>query len=236
MKKIIISAIALWMCHPTVQAQKGNETYKAMGGGGFTLGYGYMDVSDLQTFAPKGTPQISNNMMVIGGTGHGFINRLVIGGSGFGIVGDVVKTDSVRTSVGGGAGTFDIGYLVLDREKVKAWPMIGIGGGGFGVQMTRLRNLTAGQVSGNPAQEININQGGLLADVSFNINFIPSVKYDPEENAYGGLMTGLKLGFIYSIPRSDWRYSGGEITGGPKFGLSMVYLKLVIGGFGYSKK
>jgi hypothetical protein len=237
MKKTIFTTLTFLMALTCSYAQENtsNKT-RSMGGGGFTIGYGNMDVSKLQIFAPAGTPKFGNDMMVIGGTGHGIMNNFVIGGSGFGIVGDVMKSDSVRVSMGGGLGTFDFGYVIINKEKLKLFPMLGIGGGGFGVQMTRTKSLSAAQVSSNPAQEINVNQGGMVADISINLNVIPHLNYDEKSKSYGGFMTGLKVGFVYGLPRSDWRYSGGDITGGPRFGINMWYVKLVIGGFGMDSK
>lgn len=219
------------------QAQEApkNTTTQSMGGGGFTIGYGYMDVSKLQVFVPQNVEKFNNNFMVIGGTGHAIINKFVIGGGGFGIVGDAIKTDSLKIGVSGGLGTFDFGYLIYNRDKVKIYPMLGIGGGGFGVQIAKNKNIPASHVASNPGQEINLNVGGFAADISINLNFIPVVKYDPNDNSYGGFMTGLKIGYVFSIPSSDWTFTGGDITGGPKFGMNMVYAKLVIGGFGYRK-
>ena len=231
MKNTIITVWAL-LSFVYANAQQVADKKTHMGGGGFTIGYGNMDISKLQVFTPPSTSKLTNDMMVIGGTGHAFLNNFVIGGSGFGIVGDVTKNDSVRVSASGGIGTFDFGYLVVNKAKLKVFPLLGIGGGGFGVQMTKTKNLSASQVSDNPSQEININQGGLVADISINMNLIPNMEYDEKSKSYGGFMTGLKVGYVYSLPRTDWRYSGGEISGGPRFGMNMMYVKLIIGGFG----
>ena len=216
------------------EAQKNNKN-ESMGCGAFSIGYGYMDVSKLQVFVPDDISKFGSDHLVIGGTGHAIINRFVIGGSGFGITGDGVKTDSLIVNVSGGVGTFDLGYLILNKNKIKIYPLLGIGGSGFGLQISKNRNYSVNQIKNDPGQEINISHGGFIADISININIIPNLNYDEKKNSYGGFMTGFKIGYLYSIPSSDWKFSGGNITNGPDFGLSMFYVKLLIGGFGSQK-
>ncbi len=237
MKKITTSVAFLILAF-SIKAQEiqKNSTVQTMGGGGFTIGYGHMDVSKLHVFVPSNIKKFKNDHLLVGGTGHAFIDNFVIGGSGFGIIGDVIKTDSAKINLGGGLGTFDFGYLILNKEKVKIYPMIGIGGAGFGLQIAKNRSISANNIANEPGQEININKGGFVADVSLNLNFIPALQYDEKNNSYGGFMTGLKIGYVYSLPSSDWLFSGGDVTGGPDFGLNMFYLKLVVGGLGYEKK
>ncbi len=241
MKNLFLSQRMLfaWICFLFISVStKAQETsvIQPAGGGAFTVGYGYMDVAKLHEFVPAGITKFRNEHLVIGGTGHAFVDKFVIGGSGFGIVGDVIKTDSVKYSLGGGLGTFDFGYVILNREKIKIYPMIGIGGGGFGIQITKNKTTSVGEVVTNPGREINVSIGGFVFDLSMNINIIPVLNYDEKKKTLGGFMTGLKIGYVYSLPSSNWMCSGGDVTGGPSFGLSMGYVKLIIGGFGYQNK
>lgn len=220
---------------PTLLAQNFSKDQPS-GGGGFTIGYGYMDISALQKFVPTSVSTFRNEQMVIGGTGHGFIGNFVIGGGGYGIVGDLVKTDTIKYSLGGGIGTFDFGYLLLNKEKVKIYPMIGIGGGGYGIQITKIKAASINEVVNNSSREINISIGGFVFDFSLNLNLIPVINYNEKDKSYGGFMTGLKIGYLFNLPSSNWSFTGGDITGGPNFGLNMVYAKIIIGGFGYQTK
>lgn len=227
-KNFLVLAVVLFAQQSDAQQKASNPSG---GGGGFTIGYGSMDVAKLHEFVPPGI-KFSNQHLLIGGTGHGFNGNLVIGGGGFGIIGDKITTDTINYSLGGGIGTFDFGYLVVNKEKLKVYPMIGIGGGGYGLQISSNKNIAAKNIADNPGHEININRGGFILDLSANLNFIPMLEYNEKDNTYGGFMMGLKVGYIYSIPSSDWKFTGGDITGGPKFGMNMAYLKLIIGGSG----
>ena len=217
------------------QEVRENNKKQSMGGGGFTIGYGNADVSAFKSFVPETMGKFKNDFLVIGGTGHAIINKFVIGGSGFAIATDPIKTDSISASLGGGIGTFDIGYLFFNKDKIKIYSVLGIGGGGLGLQIAKNKNISASKVASDPGQEININHGGFVADVSVHMNIIPAPAYDEKKESYGGFMFGLKIGYTYSLPSNDWTFSGGDITGGPNFGLSMLYAKLIIGGFGSQK-
>ena len=234
MKNLVVNSVFFLSGMLAASAQEMSKP-REMGGGGFTIGYGYLDVSALQVFVPENVKDFRNDHLVIGGAGHGIVDRFVIGGSGFGMIGDGITTDSLKISLGGGLGTFDFGFLLLSSEKLKIYPLIGIGGGGYGINIARNKNVTVNDVLENPGQEINLGTGGFVADVSLNINFIPVFSYNEIEDAYGGFMTGLKVGYIYSLPSSSWSFTGGDVVNGPDFNLSMLYAKIIIGGFGYKK-
>ena len=234
MKTALFTSLACAMLFTYgLYAQEESMRLQASGGGGFTIGYGNMDVSDFQAFLPADTRTLKDDHLVIGGTGHAYLGRLVIGGGGAGLLGDDIVTDSLDISLGGGYGTFDLGYLILNREHVKFFPMLGIGGAGYGISIARNENVSVDNVRNNPAREIDIKKGSIVADVSLNLNLIPFLEYDEKEDSFGGFMAGLKVGYLYSLPSSDWRFTGGDITGGPDFGLNMLYFQVVIGGFGF---
>lgn len=233
MKTKIAAAVAVALSVVSCYAQDKIKT-NGMGGGGFTIGYGYMDVSRLHRFVPSEIRSFSNSQLMLGGEGHGIIGKLVLGGSGSGFIGSEIRTDSLRISLGGGMGSFDIGYLVYNTDKVKAYPMVGIGSGGYSVNISENKNVNANQLAEDPGHEIRINKGNFLLDLSFTVNFVPVINKDDDEGS-GGFMTGLKVGYIVSPKTSTWSYSGGDVTDAPDFGMNTFYVKLIIGGFGWKK-
>jgi hypothetical protein len=233
MKKTFLILFYITIIHYTMAQE--NTKMKAGGSGGFTIGIGNTDVSTLRAFMAEGTGKFNNTQFLIGGTGHAFIENFVIGGSGTAIIGDKIKSDSTIVSLGGGMGTFDIGYLLYNNDKLKIYPMIGIGGTSMGVQIIKNKNYTSNQIVNNPWQEINIGLGALVLDLSLNIDMIPLLQYDEKEKSYGGFLTALKLGYAISPTSSDWMFAGGDITNGPRYGLNMFYVKAILGGFGFQK-
>jgi len=237
-KHLIYTILFLLIYIPGIYAQdsRRGDTLQIMGMGGFALGYGYMNVSKLHSFIPENSHKFSNNMVLVGGAGHSIINHLVVGGGGFGLIGDAINTDSIKASIGGGFGSLDIGYLIINKKKMKLYPMIGLGAGGFGLQILSNNRFSIGNKIKEPGKEMNINQNTFISDISLNLDLIPFIKNDESQNSYGGFLTSLRLGYIYSFPKSKWKFSDNEIIYGPKFGMNMIYFKLIIGGFGYQKK
>lgn len=234
--KTIAIAVAMLIGFAQSEAQTESREVKTMGGGGFTIGYGYMDISPLNRFMSRAFPTLSPDHTIIGGTGHGIVDRMVLGGSGAGIIGDHMTNDSLKANVGGGSGTFDFGYLIYDRKHLKIFPLIGVGGFGYGLKIAETRKISAGQVSDNPSHEIQISCGGLVTDLSMSFYLLPRVVYNTNDDACGGFMIGLRVGYLASIPTSNWNYAGGEISNAPRFGMNMAYVKLIFGGFGSKTK
>lgn len=234
MKKpgIVIALLLVFVSHAHAQKME-SKAIMAGGEGGFVIGYGNFDVSDLQVFLPDGFSKPSANHMVIGGEGHAFIQNLVIGGSGLGLVGSSMSNATYQTNFGGGLGTFDFGYLIINKEKVKFFPLLGIGGGSYSVSTSENENISLAQLQTRPSREIGVSSGGMAMQISLRLSLIPALRYDPDENSYGGFMTGLKVGYLFYFPSSEWSYKGGEVHGGPNFGLRGFYASIVIGGSGF---
>lgn len=237
MKKSAITLVCALLICGNLFAQ-GTDKPKTMrgGGGGFNVGYGNFNVSKLQEFLPSDFKSLNNDHLLLGGHGYSFLGNLVIGGSGMGVIGNSINSSGLKVNVNGGFGTFDIGYLVINKEALKVYPVVGFGGGGFGINVARNEDVSVSEVKNSPGREINISKGGFIFNFSANLSFVPVLKYDEEENTYGGFMAGIKAGYLYQLPSSNWSYSGGDVTDGPDFGLNGPYITLVIGGFGYRSK
>jgi hypothetical protein len=192
-----------------------------------------MDLSPLQAFVPAGTRPFTGDHITIGGSGHAVFNRFVIGGSGYGLVGDRITTDSAAYTPGGGLGMFETGYLIVSTRNLKIFPLLGVGGFGYALDIVKTRKVSASQISDNPGREVSVSTGGLCADIAVQMNFIPAPSYSEKNKGYGGFMTALRIGYTGSIPSAAWNYTGGEVTSGPRFNLGMVYAKLIFGGFGF---
>ncbi|GCC50357.1 hypothetical protein SanaruYs_05720 [Chryseotalea sanaruensis] len=205
------------------------------GGGGFTIGLGAMDIATMHVFVPQDVSSFSKQHLLLGGSGYGIVNSFVLGGTGTGILSENITTDSLKIQLGGGYGTFDFGYLIINRDKLRLFPTLGIGGGGYSVSIAKNKNISANAIASDPGREVNINNGGFIFDAAINLNIIPFLELDEKNNSYGGLMLGTKIGYVYGLPTTNWSFAGGDITNGPDFGIKMFYVKLFIGGFGFDK-
>jgi hypothetical protein len=240
MKKLLVNIAAMLALTTMLQAQEEKLTFTKSGIGGLTIGYGNYDVSKLNGFVSETVPEFRHDQLLIGITGHRFIKRFVGGITAYGMIGDVVKSNNHKMKLSGGLGTLDFGYLIVDKEHVKIFPLLGVGGCSYGMKILRNEAISISDIVSNPGQEINITKATVMADLSLNLNFIPFLKtietnHHMKEGVMtsirGGLMTGLKVGYAYGLSNSDWKYEGGDITDGPNFGLDMFYAQLTLGWF-----
>jgi hypothetical protein len=222
---LILNAVKAQEANPSVSKTVG-------GGGGFTIGYNYLDVSAFDQFLPE-NQSLQPNHLSIGGYGNSFIGKFVVGGGGTGMHGSDITTDSLNISAGGGQGTFNVGYLLFKKNNTLLYPLLGIGGGGYSVNIARNNNVPAEEIKDDSFREVDIGTGYFVFDVSLNLNLIPIPQQSDQSLGYGGIMTGLQVGYTSSFSESGFSYSGGNITGASTFRPQMFYVKLVIGGMGF---
>jgi hypothetical protein len=79
-------------------------------------------------------PVPASSSLAFGGGGYGVrADRLLLGGSGRG-GGASAEDNRRRVALGGGSGSFDVGYVLVDTGSLRLYPLVGIGGsGGFAV-------------------------------------------------------------------------------------------------------
>lgn len=225
----LVSIIPL--CSPAQDTSATNTTYSG-GAGSFQIGYGNFQTNKLQNFLPAGAPSLGNHHLTVGGGGYAMINDFIIGGSGFSITGETVSTSNLEANASGGAGFFNVGYRVAGGKALNVYPLLGIGGGGLGMEINQTANLTTSDIRSNPGRAITIEQSGWLFDLSMNLEWYPIA--GGNENDYGGLMAGLKVGYLYQPFADDWEYEGGDISNTPNFNLSGFYVQLTLGAGGFS--
>lgn len=200
-----------------------------LAGASLTVGHSQLNTDAIQSFIPKHLRTFNKKQLLLGGSGFVASNKWIIGVTGTLTIGDKVKTDSFSYALSGAFGTLDLAYLLLKNSKTMVYPMIGIGNSAYGVGISRFKNLNKDQMTGTQNRDVRINNGGLIVDVSFNIQTI--VQRTPDRNKNKGLLTGLKLGYLYGIKNSSWHYTGGIVTNGPSYGMRMWYAKFSIGLF-----
>jgi hypothetical protein len=78
-------------------------------------------------------------------------------------------------------------------------------------------------------RSLNIRNAGIITDVSMNIFRLCPVSTQKTKNKQSQSTIGLKVGYTYGFKNSSWTYTGGNVSEGPRFGVRMIYLKLIIG-------
>ncbi len=229
MKKIfLIAACFLLSSHSGLFAQK-----YIGGAGGLDVGAQHFNMDGFNQFLPADFPTLSGDFLTIGGDGYFMFENFVIGGSGYGLIGDDIRFDGQRAQIGGGMGFFHLGYDFLHKDKLKLYPLIGIGGGGMTMVFSNLGAITANDVrNGNTTgdyYQTDISWGSLMIDLGLGFD------YFPEGESGSSPRLGVRAGYIFTPSHSDFRYGGGVISGAEAGSLEGYYIRIIIGGGGFSK-
>jgi hypothetical protein len=79
-----------------------------------------------------GYPTFATETVTIGGGGYGIVaDRLLLGGEGHGLLTGDGTGRGRNVSLTGGYGFFNLGYLFFPTSSLRAYPPVGIGGGGL---------------------------------------------------------------------------------------------------------
>ena len=159
-----------------------------------------------------------------GGAGFAIVNQVVIGGSGWGSSQTVGSSD-LRATVEIAGGEFDLGYQVFSIEHLLIAPVLGIGGGGYTIELQKLSEapLTFGELLANP---------GRTSEVSFTgLNLSPQLMVTVPITFVGLQLRG---GYCYTPTTPEWGLRGGStLSSGPAVskGMPFVTLNVVFGAY-----
>jgi hypothetical protein len=201
------------------------------GFGCFGPSVGIVDFSGLDTaFATGGiTQKLGTLQWGFGGGGYAIIGRTIIGGCGWG-GSQTVGSDDLRATVQIAGGEFDLGYEVYSLKHLLIAPMLGIGGGGYTIELQKRsqEQLTFGDLITDPGRTSTVSFSGLILSpqlmVTVPISFV-----------------GLQLlgGYRYAPVNPQWALAGGsKLAQGPTIskGTPFVTLNVVFGGFEGGKR
>lgn len=216
-----------------------NDRLPAWGGGGSGfVGFGIFDVSDTEgLFSEDAEYESSSNFVIIGGDGYAEFNRWLIGGEGYSFFSQEETytqngTDYVADG-GGGLGLFNVGYKVYQTQKLHIYPLLGFGGGGYGLEVAVEEDVDLQQLQEAPFRTMEVGTGFLAGQLSVGADYFFASEPDPEDGGYGGLYIGLRAGYLYALPSDAWNYQGGDINNGPDLNLNGFFVRLSVGGGGF---
>ena len=192
---------------------------------------GIVDFSGLDDALATGgiSQKLGSMQWGFGGAGFALIDRVVIGGSGWG-GSQTVGSDSLRATVQIAGGEFDLGYQVFSMKHLLIAPVLGIGGGGYAIEIEKLSEgpITFGQLIENPGRTSTVSFSGLTLSpqllVTVPISFV-------------GVQ--LRGGYCYTPMNPEWALQGGsKLSSGPAIskGMPFATLNVVFGAFEGGKR
>jgi len=168
--------------------------------------------------------KLSSVQWGFGGAGFALIDRVVIGGSGWG-GSQTVGSDDLRASVEVAGGEFDLGYQVFSMQHLLVAPVLGIGGGGYTIELQKLSDapLTFDKLLENPGRTSKVS----FSSLSLSPQLMVTVPI-----SFVGLQ--LRGGYCYTPSNPEWGLEGGsKLSSGPTIskGMPFATLNVVFGGF-----
>src|ERR1041385_7061152 len=129
----------------TVQAQeqvlKNKKEILGGGFGHFTFSGQQLNLNNLNGMLnPLGYSSLGNNYLSFGGGGGFVINNFFIGGEGGSLATGNCANQNSTLSFKAGCGYFNFGYMIHSTKRSVLYPVVGIGGGGYTMDV-KLKNV-----------------------------------------------------------------------------------------------
>lgn len=209
--------------------QKIKVITKEGGRGYFMFGGSAIEIKDLNSrLEAQGYSKISDNFFSFGGGCHRIIGRVIIGGEGHRLIGKEVTSKNYKTSLEAGYGFFNLGYIVYSTEKLKVYPLVGLGGGRMTLNIVEKGTSPSfDDVLNNPRRGVELSTGSFLLNFALGADYL--LRFDKDEKGEGGLIFGLRLGYIFAPSRGDWKMGEVDIFGAPDASITGPYIRLMIG-------
>ena len=221
MKLKILVFISLTITTLIFAQQQNSSIYG--GQGYFIFGQNNLDIATLNNaLLSKGYSTFTDKLISFGAGGYGIEKNIIIGGEGFALNGETKSQGSYKLSLTGGAGFFNLGYVLLSNNKYILYPLLGIGGGGIVLQIADQNPTTVDNILSNPKRSSEITCGALLIKVSVGLDFILSSKKP-------NFSPGLKLGYIFAPIKSEWTDGNTTLGKEPEIGFSGFFFNFTIG-------
>lgn len=221
----------------TVQAQDHGDdasgaeaSMEEKGAGFFAVGTQFTDLGPLNNrLADAGYPTFASEMVSLGGGGYGVVaDRLMLGGAGHGLITADGTFEGRTVSVGGGYGLFTLGYLFRPTPKLRVYPQAGLGGGGLQLEIGSTGDADEfDDILENPNRSATVGQAGLLVSLGGGLEY----RFG-EPGGDGGVLLGLRAGYVISALNSDWQLDEGSLGSGPDATMQGPFIRLTIGGMG----
>jgi len=230
-KVLFISTLLLVvMCLPTALIY--SVEIREGGAGDFVVGVNWFDISDLNSdLKEAGYKAFDKYTFNFGGEGYGIIGgRIIIGGEGHGFSQEVSTSTHFET-LSGGYGLFNVGYVAFSKWGLRLFPMIGLGGGGIELRITENVSPSFSDIMNDPKQEASLSTGGFIGQGAVGLDYVIILSGD--EEGEGGLLFGIRAGYLLSFTSSSWEMGKIDIAGGPDVRFNGFYIRFIIGGAGY---
>lgn len=180
--------------------------------------------------------EVNTSGFTVGGGGFALLGtRWVVAGQGYGTFFPMIAAYNVETRIAQGGGGIGVGYALLNKNNLLAFPTVGVGGHGTFLDIDMLPFSSFLPVYGSEVVAAGSDEvfelGIPYLDLGLHLHrlFVPGKGDDP-----GGFSLGLSLGFQIGLAEGEWQTAEQQVVGGlePE-SVNTFYLRLCIGGGGF---
>ncbi len=212
----------------------------------FTInpGYAFADVSGLNRFLAPGTPgEFSEHFGLLGLQGTSECKRFMYG---YTLQAGMSEKNTVSnySSIPGnnmeyyarfGNLLFHGGYAIVSTERVKFYPLLGIGIGAMHGNFSRIDNLSGAQFANNPGVQGRVTKYMACFDGALSLDLLIPSKRWSEDGRYGRVL-GIRVGYTQGVGVDDWKFAGARILDNSSYNPGIAYAKLEFGVFRHKYK
>ena len=180
--------------------------------------------------ASEGYPTFGSTTTTIGIGGYRTLRSgLMLGAEFNGLIMGEKKAGDREIGFGGGYATLGAGYRVNVSPRIRVYPRIGLGGGGFGLWFDNdTDSVDFNSVLRDPqpvpaTRETVMNRSGGVIDLGAGVEFLRSRRGS-------GALVGIRFGYLVAPFNSSWDQYSRKVTGGPDSSISGLYIRGVLGG------
>ena len=203
---------------------------KVGGAGYFLVGREKMSIGNLNDrLGAAGYPRLSDQGIVFGGGGHGYIGQALVGAEGGVVLVKKRTSAGFKTRLAAGYAVFNVGYAAYAGGGLCVYPLVGIGGGGMLLDIVPTTGPAFNDILVHPAQKTQLTVPFYVIQAAIGADYV--FPFGENEQKPRGPVVGVRLGYLYT-PRSDnWRM-GEPVRGGPTTAITGPFVRVMIGGGG----
>ena len=128
---VIMAGMMLGVSTASAQIFRRSQSQDGQGAGFFSAGAGRIENPELgDELTGAGYPTVGRQVIEIGAGGYGVHGSgIMIGAEGYGVLTGDTGHQGRSVSLSGGVGLFNVGYMAPLTGRLRAYPLLGFGGG-----------------------------------------------------------------------------------------------------------
>ena len=177
--------------------------------------------------AGRGYPTFGQRATAVGiGAYRVLDSGLMLGGEWTGLVIGEEPHGAREVGIGGGYATLGVGYAFELSPRLRAYPRVGVGGGGMGLWIDEEGDVAFDSVLADPRREPGrepaLSRVDVVLDVGGGVELLPG-------GDGAGVLLGARFGYLLTPFGSEWWLHDRQATGGPDASVAGPYIRLMVG-------